>query len=795
MQDPNDNLITIEIDGRPVRARNGAMIIEAADEANVFIPRFCYHRKLSIAANCRMCLVEVEGARKPLPACATPVTHGMKVYTRSPAAISAQKGTMEFLLINHPLDCPICDQGGECELQDVAMGYGEDVSRYTEAKRAVADKDIGPLIATEMTRCIHCTRCVRFGREIAGMPELGATGRGEHMEIGTFVEHSIQSELSGNVIDLCPVGALTAKPSRFSGRAWEMRQYPSIAAHDCVGSHVSLHVLHGEIKRVVPRDDESLNECWISDRDRFSYEGLRHEERLTTPMIREKGQWRACDWDEALRVTSEALLAAVPDHMAALASPSATTEEMYLLQKLMRGLGCHNLDHRIGQRDFSDQNQAPLFPWLGDSVANLRRSPFVFLLGSNLRMEQPILHHALRQAWLHGGRMLALMPRDFDYRFDLEQRWITDPEGMVHALAAIAGEVFAACGFTAGKSVAALVAGSECERETARAMAEALLSAGGNGHLLIGGWALRSPWFASLRALAGELAEATGLKLGYLPDGANSAGGWLAGMVPHRGAAGLCPPHEGRAVTELAATDLTTCLLLNVEPELDTPHAAQLLPRLKQAEFVACLTPFASERMRDYADVLLPIAAFGETSGTFINAEGRWQGFNGAVAPPGEARPGWKVLRVLGTLCDVEGFDYLDSSEVRDELKGLFAADLELSNAHAPVGHFELPPRLEGPRAVEYVPTYASDSLVRRAPSLQASPLGRAEFVIAPELARAHELEDGDLLLVRQDETSLSLPVRIDPGVPENCVFVPRGVPGIAQLADAFGPVELARVS
>ncbi|RMG53942.1 MAG: hypothetical protein D6717_10340 [Gammaproteobacteria bacterium] len=483
--------------------------------------------------------------------------------------------------------------------------------------------------------------------------------------------------------------------------------------------------------------------------------------------------------------------------MAALASPSATTEEMYLLQKLMRSLGCHNLDHRIGQRDFSDQNQAPLFPWLGDSMESLRRSPFVFLLGSNLRMEQPILHHALRQAWQYGGRMLALMPRDFDYRFELEQAWVTDPEGMVHALAAIAGEVFAACGFAAGKSVAALIESCRDEgtREQARAMAEALRSAGGNGHLLIGAWALRSPWFSSLRALAGELAEATGLRLGYLPDGANSAGGWLAGMVPHRGAAGLCPPHEGRAVTELGAGTLSTCLLLNVEPELDTPHAAQLLPRLKEADFVACLTPFASERMRDYADVLLPIASFGEASGTFINAEGRWQGFNGAVSPPGEARPAWKVLRVLGTLCDLEGFEYLDSTEIRDELKALFDAELEFTNAHAPVGHFELPEPVPGPRAVEYVPTYATDALVRRAASLQATPPGRPVLMVGRDLAEAHGLADGDLLLVRQGEVSLSLPVRVEPGVPAGCVFVPRGVPGVAQLADAFGPVELARVS
>jgi len=417
----SQDLVNLEIDGQALQAPKGAMLIDVADEANIVIPRFCYHKKLSVAANCRMCLVEVEKAPKPLPACATPVMEGMKVHTRSPLAIAAQKGTMEFLLINHPLDCPICDQGGECELQDVAMGYGESVSRYTEAKRVVKDKDIGPLIETEMTRCIHCTRCVRFGEEIAGVRELGATGRGEHMRIGTFVEHTVSHELSGNVIDLCPVGALTAKPSRYRARAWEYQQYPSVAPHDGVGSNLFVHVHNGRVMRVVPRENEAVNETWISDRDRFSYTGLYAADRLTTPRIKVDGQWRDATWEEALARVAQGLRDTAPERIGALLSPSLTLEEHYLAQKLLRGIGVRDIDHRLDQLDFRDEAAAPLFPWLGSSIEALERADAVLLVGCNPRREQPMLAHRLRKAALKGARISAVYTHRLDLTYSTER--------------------------------------------------------------------------------------------------------------------------------------------------------------------------------------------------------------------------------------------------------------------------------------------------------------------------------------------------------------------------------------
>ncbi|HWQ93899.1 MAG TPA: NADH-quinone oxidoreductase subunit NuoG, partial [Gammaproteobacteria bacterium] len=436
-------MINLEIDGKSVQARDGVMLIEAADEAGIPIPRFCYHKKLSIAANCRMCLVDVEKAAKPLPACATPVTEGMKVYTQSTKAIMAQKGVMEFLLINHPLDCPICDQGGECELQDLAMGYGASGSRYQEKKRVVKDKDIGPLIMTDMTRCIHCTRCIRFGQEIAGLMELGATGRGEHMEIGTYIEKAMVSELSGNVIDLCPVGALTSKPFRYTARAWEMAQRETIAPHDSVGSNLYLHVRDNKVMRVVPRENEEINEVWISDRDRFSYQSLNSPDRLQVPMIKRQGVWEETDWNTALQAVVKGLRGVIQSHGAghvgALVSPSATLEEMYLLQRLMRGLGTNSIDHRLRQTDFNDQESAPLFPSLGTSIAELQQLEAALLIGSNVRSEQPIIAHRLRQATQgNSARLMFINPVDYDFAFPVAEKIITDPAGMVRALAGIA---------------------------------------------------------------------------------------------------------------------------------------------------------------------------------------------------------------------------------------------------------------------------------------------------------------------------------------------------------------------
>ncbi len=789
----SENQVNIEIDGLQIQAENGSLLIEAADQAGIHIPRFCYHKKLSVAANCRMCLVEVEKAPKPLPACATPVAEGMKVHTRSPKAIAAQQGTMEFLLINHPLDCPICDQGGECELQDVAMGYGNDVSQYSEHKRVVKDKDIGPLIATDMTRCIHCTRCVRFGEEIAGLREMGATGRGEFMEIGTYISHTISSELSGNVIDLCPVGALTAKPSRYLARSWEMVQHPGIAAHDCLGSNTFVHTRNNELVRIAPRDNESINECWLSDRDRFSYEGLAAGDRVTTPMMKVRGQWQEVDWETALNATAEAMLAAVPDQMAGLCASGATLEEQYLFQKLLRALDCNNIDHRLGQRDFSDQDDAPLFPWLGDDLQNIRGSEYVFMLGADLRKEQPMLAHIVRQAVLHDGKASALNPRDFNYNFDVYQSVVPAGE-MVAQLAALVASVCARKSHEIPQNLLGLMEGVSPTEEIDRIARQ--IANRDSGHLLLGTWAMNSPWLSQFRALLSLLSEASGLKFGYLSEGGNAAGAWLSGVLPHRGPAGEVLEQHGVNAGDLADKAMATYLLFNVEPELDHAFGARLSNLLKTAEQVIAVTTFAGEKMREYADILLPLAGLTETSGTLVNGEGRWQSFNGASRPVGDSRPGWKILRVLGNLTGKEGFEYESSEMVREELKSLFSSDLEFTNSGRSAAQLNRPEvNTSVIQGAAYLPLYASDALVRRAPALQQMDDARGFALVGSELADRLDLQAGDILMMRQVDVAFSLPVKIDGSLADNHVFIPRGVQATRDVPDFYGAFELSKVS
>jgi NADH-quinone oxidoreductase subunit G len=785
------NVVNIEIDGKQVEAENGAMLIEAADNAGIHIPRFCYHRKLSVAANCRMCLVEIEKARKPMPACATPVVEGMKVFTKSPAALAAQKGTMEFLLINHPLDCPICDQGGECELQDVAMGYGEDVSRYAETKRVVKDKNIGPLIATDMTRCIHCTRCVRFGEEIAGLREMGATGRGEFMEIGTYVAHSVASELSGNVIDLCPVGALTAKPSRYAARAWEMVQRSGVAPHDCLGSNIHVHTRNNEIVRVVPRENEGINECWLSDRDRFSYQAVSSEERLMSPMIRVKGQWQETDWDNALNLTAEALLAAVPDHLAGLCSPGATLEEMYLFQKLLRALGTANIDHRLGQTDFSDQDQMPIFPWLGDSFEEVRESPMCFLIGANIRKEQPLMGHMIRQSVLFGGKAMAINPMDYEYNFDVDAEYIDNPEEMVAFLASVTRRVCEIKGYTPEQSIAPMLDAAE-DHDAVDHFASTL-TLRNDGNILLGSWAMNSPYAPQLRALASTIADAAGHRFGYLPEGGNAVGGWLAGVVPHRGVAAEKIEHQGMTTADLLDKPLNNYVLFNVEPEHDMVNGAKLINHLKSADFVVAITPYLSDKMRDYADVLLPLSAFTESSGTYVNAEGRWQSVNGCSSATGNSRPGWKILRVLGNLTDKAGFEHVSSEEVREELKSCFSPEYVFNNSYTPASELSLPSEVSEIRSIPHAAIHAVDSTSRRAEALQQTSDAQPVCILGLELADTLGLDDGDRVLLRQSDASISLPVRIDASAPADCVFVPRGVSETSDLADYFGPIDVSK--
>ncbi len=703
----SDDVVNLEVDGKPVEATKGQMLIEVTDRVGAYVPRFCYHEKLSIAANCRMCLVEVEKAPKPLPACATPVGEGMKVFTRSPYAIAAQKATMEFLLINHPLDCPICDQGGECELQDLAMGYGRDVSRYAERKRVVKDKDIGPLVSTDMTRCIHCTRCVRFGEEVTGGPQLGTTERGEHMQIGTYIEKSIDHELSANIIDLCPVGALNNKPYRYSARAWEMVQRPTVSPHDCVGSNLFAHVLRGTVKRIVPRDQESINETWISDRDRFSYEGIYSADRLHAPRVKKNGEWRDTDWETALRLLAEKLSAAAGDKVGMLVSPSATVEEGHLLARLADHLDSANIDHRLRQQDFSDQGNDPVAPWLGVDIAALEKADVLLLAGSDIRREAPILAHRIRKAAVAGASVCFADEERRPYLFDVAA-YLSD-DGLVGELAGIA---VAACKDLPA-SVANICAGVTASDEQQRVAK--LLSDGERGVVLLGNAAGRHPAASAVRALVAAIANATGADFGYVSEGANSFGLHLAGVLPHRGQGGDHRVQAGRNATDIADAELEALLLFGAEPGADMPALAP-----SKHNFVAACTPFRSDDLDACADLLLPIGTFAETAGTFVNCEGRWQSFGGVANPVAEARPGWKVLRVLGNLLDADGFDYETSEEVRDELRSQLG-ESEPDNRYP--GSEALPqPNGSAAANAADVPMYAVDGLVRRASALQLTP-------------------------------------------------------------------------
>jgi NADH-quinone oxidoreductase subunit G len=720
------NVVNIEVNGVPLQARKGQMIIEVTDQADIYVPRFCYHPKLTIAANCRMCLVEVEKAPKPLPACATPVAEGMKVFTRSKRAISAQKATMEFLLINHPLDCPICDQGGECELQDLAMGFGRDVSRYTERKRIVKDKNLGPLVSTDMTRCIHCTRCVRFGAEIAGIQELGANFRSDRSEIGTYIEKSVDHELSGNIIDLCPVGALNNKPYRYSARAWEMVAKPLVSPHDCAGSSMDAHVLRGRLRRIVPRDNEAINESWLSDRDRFGCYGIYSPDRLQRPRVKHDGNWVEVTWQDALSAAVGALKKATSgggaSGLGTLVSPSATLEEAYLLQRITRHLGSDNIDYRLRQRDFRDQANDPKATLLGASIAELDTLQGLLVVGSNLRMEVPIVAHRVRKAARKGASIAFLNPAEYEYHFQPSAYLTAAPDALVASLAGILAAAASATGATVPAHLARAVEGAAVT-DAHRAAAQAL--AREPALVLLGQIAQRHPQYAELRALAAGLAAVTGAALGYLSEGANSAGAALAGATPHRGPGGKSLARVGFDARAMLETPRDAYILFGIEPTKDLAEGAAAQSALRGAAVVA-FTSFVSDELLDVADVLLPIGTFAETAGTFVNAEGRWQSFDAAADAVGESRPGWRVLRVLGNELELPNCEYRTPSEISAELERelgtageLAAGDTHYKGSFAPNG---LAPAID---SVELdVPIYAIDALVRRSEPLQETVLG-----------------------------------------------------------------------
>ena len=591
------NVVNVEVNGVPLKARKGQMIIEVTDQAEIYVPRFCYHPKLTIAANCRMCLVEVEKAPKPLPACATPVAEGMKIFTRSKRAISAQKATMEFLLINHPLDCPICDQGGECELQDLAMGFGRGVSRYTERKRIVKDKNLGPLVSTDMTRCIHCTRCVRFGAEIAGIQELGANFRSDSSEIGTYIEKSVDHELSGNIIDLCPVGALNNKPYRYGARAWEMVAKPLVSPHDCAGSNLYAHVLRGRLRRVVPRENEAINESWLSDRDRFSCHGIYSDDRLLRPRVKQDGRWVEVAWQDALAVAVGSLKKATEvggaSGLGTLVSPSATLEEAYLLQRITRHLGSDNIDYRLRQRDFRDHTHDPKAPLLGCSIADLDTRQGILVIGSNLRMEVPIVAHRVRKAARKGASVAFLNPAIYEYYFKPAAYLAAAADALAANLAAVLAAAAKAAGTAVPAHVARAVEGvavTDAHRATAAALTRK------PALVLLGQIAQRHPQYADLRALAAALAAVTGATLGYLSEGANAAGAALAGATPHRGPGGNAVGRSGFDAGAMLETARDGYILFGIEPTKDLAEGAASLPPLRKAAVVA-FTAFVSAEL------------------------------------------------------------------------------------------------------------------------------------------------------------------------------------------------------
>ena len=689
-------MVEIELDGKKVEVAEGSMVMHAAEKAGTYIPHFCYHKKLSIAANCRMCLVDVEKAPKPMPACATPVTQGMIVRSRSDKAVSAQKSVMEFLLINHPLDCPICDQGGECQLQDLAVGYGGTKSRYEEEKRVVFHKEVGPLISMEeMSRCIQCTRCVRFGQEIAGQMELGMSNRGEHSEIETFLGSTVDSELSGNMIDICPVGALTSKPFRYSARTWELSRRKSVAAHDSSGANLIVQVKNNQVMRVVPLENEEVNECWIADRERFSYEALNSDERLTQPMLKQGGQWKEVDWQTALEYVANGLKNIQRDHGAAsigaLVSPHSTVEEAYLAGSLLRGLGSDNVDARLRRAEFAATQGVQ---WLGTSIASLSTLQRVLVVGSNLRKDHPLFAQRIRQAARHGAQVHAIASatqKAGNWAMPLANNWVTDASGWAQALADVAAAI------AAEKGVQAPAAGNASAQ--AQAIAKSLLG-GERKAVLLGNGAAHHANASSLLALANWIGEQTGASVGYLTEAANTVGAQWAKAQPQTG---------GKNAAQMLDGSLKAALLLNTEPEFDTAAGAAAVAALDKAEMVVTLSPFKANMA--FSDVLLPIAPFTETSGSFVNAEGRLQSFHAVVKPRGETRPAWKVLRVLGNLLDVPGFNFETSQDV---LAKVTAQPIALSNA------IRADVRLGGTVSEPAVAAiYQLDGIVRRAASLQ----------------------------------------------------------------------------
>ena len=750
-----------------------------------------------------MCLVQIEKAPKPLPACATPATEGMKIFTHSDQAVLAQKGVMEFLLINHPLDCPICDQGGECQLQDLAVGYGESASRYQEAKRVVTNKNLGPLISTDMTRCIHCTRCVRFGQEIAGIMELGMSGRGEHSEILSFVGKTVDSELSGNVIDLCPVGALVSKPFRYSARTWELSRRKSISPHCGLGSNLIVQVKQNRVMRILPRENEEINECWLSDKDRFSYEGLNSEDRLSKPMIKRNNQWITCDWQEALLFVVQNLKACVSQYggraIGALGSPHSTLEELYLLQKLVRGLGSNNIDHRLRQSDFRADNYQQGIPWLGMPIAEVSNLKSILIIGSNLRKDHPLLALRVRQAVKSGAQLSIVNSTDDDLLTKVAQRAIVAPSELVRTLAQILKAIIEYRYVEIADKIKETLTKVNVTDVT-KAIANNLVSNQSAG-IFLGNLSQHHPNYSEIFLLAQEIAKVTSAKLGVFGEAANSVGAYVAGAIPNRKLGNLTTNGEEvglNAIQMLNAEAVSACkayILVNLEPEYDTYDPQSALERIKGAEFVVSLSSYKGN-ITDYADVILPIAPFTETSGTFINTEGRVQSFNGVVSPLAEARPAWKVLRVLANLLELKGFDYETSEQVCTELLSDYGNVADHLNNR--INEFTVnlnEANVNGIERIGEVNIYQSDPIVRRASSLQLTRDAHyPRAIISPSLMEKLGLRVGDKITIKQGVGESQLEVEQSESIPDNCIRIASAFNQTATLGGMFGEVSVKRM-
>ncbi|MEK7708776.1 MAG: NADH-quinone oxidoreductase subunit NuoG [Pseudomonadota bacterium] len=801
-------MVNIEIDGKQVSVPKGSTILEGAKQIGVYIPHFCYHKKLSIAANCRMCLVQVEKAPKPLPACATPVMDGMKVYTHSQQAVTAQKGVMEFLLINHPLDCPICDQGGECQLQDLAVGYGASGSRYTEAKRVVINKNLGPLISTDMTRCIHCTRCVRFGQEIAGIMELGMVGRGEHSEILAFVGKTVDSELSGNIIDLCPVGALVSKPFRYSARTWELSRRKSISPHCGLGSNLIVQVKQNRVMRVLPRDNEAINECWLSDKDRFSYEGLNSEDRLTHPMIKRDGQWFECNWQEALEFTANYLQSIKQKYgaqsIAALGSAHSTSEELFLLQKLLRAMGSNNIDHRLRQSDFHADKQMQGVPWLGTSIADISQLKSTLLIGSTLRKDHPLIAQRLRQAVKNGMKLNIVNPIDDDLLVNVANKAIVAPGAMIEKLAEILKAASKIKGEQPSELQQLINSIDVSSTDNAFSIASSLIENAPSA-IYLGNLSQHHPDYSRINLLASLIAQITGASYGILGEAANSVGAYLVGAIPEINALSVTTQfyqaESGLNAAQMLgySNDLTdekcqAFILMNVEPEFDSYDSQKALKTIKSSEFVVSLSAYKGNA-GDYADILLPISPFTETSGTYVNTEGRIQSFNGVVSPLGEARPAWKVLRVLANLLELEKFEYETPEQIRAEI---FPEGIEinryLDNSLRDFGTEIRVTEGHGIQRIGEVPIYQTDPIVRRAESLQAT-----QDAAPPKAWMTTAMLDnlgvisGDQVKITQGDESVRLEVAHDDKLPDKCVRVASSHPKTLALGALFGVIQVEK--